>query len=220
MTLGKLPVGLLAIVIAGSICPATWAGISLSEQEMHTLVTGGLVKRPLPTSRQNSTLAGVSFALINAPTDVVWRALEDISAWPRIFPNTHEARVVAAQGNVRAVRMRMGNRLIKLTYFLSVHFDKDNLKVGFALNKNKPRDVDECRGYVRLIAQPGNRTLVAFSSLAKMPFGPLIRLVGDKVLGWIENRMLSMPERLKKWIEAPSPDNPDATGVHPPKIGA
>jgi hypothetical protein len=179
------------------------AGVELTQGEIERLARGELVVQPLSNSRQDSVVAGISYALINAPPDRVWAALQDIPSWPSIFPNTFEARTVAVQGDARAARISLGNRFVTFNFYLTVTFNKDKWETFFVLNKKKPHDIRECRGFARLVPQPGGRTLVVFSSLAEFPFAGLIGLMGPKVIGWIEHRVLSVPERLKKWVEGP-----------------
>ncbi|MCP4604640.1 MAG: hypothetical protein GY847_29655 [Proteobacteria bacterium] len=180
------------------------ANVSLSPSEIKTLARGGLVKSPLAGSGINSTIAGASFILIDSPPDIVLRAFEDVSAWTSIFPNTYKSRIVAAWGNVKVVKMRLGNRLFKFDFYFTVTSDREKRVVVYALNENKPHDIDECRGSIKFIPQPGDRTLVAFTSLVKVPFGAIIRLMGKKAIGWIEHRVLIVPRRLKKWVEGPT----------------
>ncbi len=180
------------------------AGIELTQHEINSLVQGRAVLRPLHGSGTNSTIAGVSFALINAPVDVVWRAVEDVSAWRHIFSNTHECHAVAGQDNVRVVKMSMGNKVLKADFHLTAVFHAEKYELTYTLNKKKPHDIEETRGSMKLLPQPGGLTLVAFTTLVKIPFAALVRLMGDKVIGWIEYRVLITPKRLKNWVEGPS----------------
>ncbi|MCP4679267.1 MAG: hypothetical protein GY854_28020 [Deltaproteobacteria bacterium] len=203
----RIIIAILCFVLAAVHSPEqVCAGITLTQSEISTLAQGGLVSRPLPDSGKNSTIAGVSFTVINAPADAVMRALEDVSAWKHIFPNTYEAKTVASNGNTRTVKMRFGNALFKAGLYLTAVFDRQKLELVYALNKKKPHDIEESRGSVKLIPQSEGRTLVAFTSLVKVPFGALINLMGQKVVGWIEYRVLVTPKRLKDWVEGQSGD--------------
>lgn len=180
------------------------AGIQLTEEEITTLARGALVKHPMPFSGTDSTIAGTSFILINAPSRVVGRALEDVDAWYAIFPNTTSAKVVAVSGNVKAVKMRLGNHIFKVDFYLMVSHDRESGEFQFELNKTKPHDIEEAVGWARLIPQPEGKTLVVFTAKAKTAFGVLIQLMSEKVIQWIENRILVVPQRLKHWVEGPN----------------
>jgi hypothetical protein len=182
------------------------AGIDLTEKEIKTLSAGGLVMRPLPGSGKNSMIAGVSFALINAPREVVWRAFRDLSAWPVIFYNTHEARQLGAADRKSTVQVKVGNRYISFDFFLTLLSDKEKWSFSYAIDKTKPHEIEDTRGKLQLVEQPGGRTLVIFSTYVKVPFGLLIKIMGDEVLEWIEHRLLSVPTRLKEWVEDPTGD--------------
>lgn len=196
------------IIVAFGLClvapTLAEAGIDLSPEELRRLVQGELVVRPLPGSGMNSTVAGVSFSLINAPVERVMHAVTDISAWPHIFPNTYESKTVGERNGVRAVKMELGNRLIRMGFYLTLVLADEQNTVRFHLNKDKPHDIPDTRGWIRLIPQPGERTLVVFTGLAEIPFGALVALLGEDAIRWIEHLMLSIPARLKKWVEGPS----------------
>jgi len=203
----KLGLQLLApfLVCAVVLAPAeSNAGIEFSAHEIKTLTNGGLVIHPLPGSGENSVVAGTSFVLIDAPPEVVWRAIQDVPVWTHIFPNTSSSKVMAVSGGTKAVKMRVGNAIIKVGFYLTAVFDQEKMNFTFSLNKKKPHDIDEARGWMRLLPQPGGKTLVVFSALVRTPFGLLIKLMGNKVIGWIEHRMLIAPKRLKEWVEGPN----------------
>jgi hypothetical protein len=183
---------------------ASGAGVKLTSDEIRKLSQGKLVVRPNSESRKNSVIAGTSFAVINAPPDIVSRAFQDLSAWPSIFYNTDSARLVRIRGNKKTVKMTLGNKYITVKFFLNLVSYRDAMEFAYSVDKSRPHDIDESRGWIRLIPQPGGRTLVVFSTFAKVPFGMLIALMGDKVLYWIETRLLSVPKGLKKWVEGPT----------------
>lgn len=180
------------------------AGVKLTGEEIKKLSQGKLVIHPMAGSRKNSVIAGTSFAVINASPEVVSRAFEDLSAWPSIFYNTESARLVKIRGNKKTVKMTIGNKYITIRFFLNLVFYSDTMEFAYSIDKSRPHDIDVSRGWLRLIPQPGGRTLVVFSTFAKVPFGMLIALMGDKVLYWIESRLLSVPKGLKEWVEGPT----------------
>lgn len=192
----------ILVAVFCSLLPWTAAaGVDLTPDEIKALSAGELVVKPLPTSGENSVIAGASFILVNNSPEIVWRALEDISAWTTLFPNTHEARLMAITESGQSVKMRFGNRLLELSFYLTVTFDKEKKEAFYALNKSKPHDIQETRGSVRMSPQPGGRTLVIFSSLVHVPFTQLISLLGADIIERIERKVLSVPMRLKKWVE-------------------
>lgn len=198
----RLCLGLGTLLMICVSSDKTHAGIELGPDELKRLVKGELVARPLPESGKNSTVAGISFALVDASPEKVMRAINNVDAWTVIFPNTYESKIVGSRDGIRAVRMTLGNSLIKMSFYLTVVTDKKKQMVRFQLNKDKPHDIQDTRGWIRLIPQmEGRRTLVAFTGLATVPFGPIIGLLGGEVTTWVERRLLSVPARLKKWVE-------------------
>ncbi|MCP4600228.1 MAG: hypothetical protein GY847_06795 [Proteobacteria bacterium] len=180
------------------------ARVDLTSEEIEKISQGRLVIRPMKGSRKNSVIAGSSFALINARPDIVSRAFEDLSAWPSIFYNTNAARLVAIRGNKKTVKMSLGNKYITVDFFLNLVSYNDSMEFAYSIDRSRPNDIEDTRGWLKLIPQPEGRTLVVFSTYAKVPFGMLIALMGDKVLYWIETRLLSVPKGLKKWVEGPT----------------
>jgi len=194
----------LALASAAAVLSAaggSLAGVALSDEEARVLASGGIVVQPLPGSGEGSTVAGASFALVDAPPEKVWRSLVDVRSWPAVFPNTFEAEEVIRHRNASAVRMVLGNRLFRFQYYLTVTRDEQKRTLRYRLNKKKPHDIGEARGYVRLFPQPNGRTLVAFTALVEVPFAPIVALMGDDVIRVLERRVLSVPHRLKRWVE-------------------
>lgn len=192
----------LCFAIAIFILPGyALADGTLNEEEIGRLARGEMVQRPLPNSGEDSLIAGASFALVDAPTEKVWGALKQISAWPKIFPNTVSAKVVFRQRDIQIVKMKLGNSLITFDFYLTASFKEGQCELVYGLNRNKPHDIQESRGWVRLLRQPGGKTLVAFFSVVRVPFGGLIGLLGDNILNTLQYRVLSVPGRLKKYVE-------------------
>ena len=127
-----------------------------------------------------------------------------MEAWPSIFYNTHSARLVEIRGNLRTFKLTIGNRYITVAFFVNMISYEDAMEFAYSVDKSRPRDIEDARGWLKLIPQPGGRTLVVFSTVTKVPFGMLIALMGDKVLGWIETRLLSVPKGLKTLVEGPA----------------
>ena len=200
----------LAVVLTTAVslvvCNA-YAGINLTPKETQQLAAGWQVRHPLPSSGKNSVIAGTSFILINAPVDKVWNALNEVPAWSKIFPNTFSCKAVASKGNSMLVKMKIGNRFFTFDFFLTIALDKQKKTLSYDLNKDKPADIEEARGKVRLFPQPGGRTLVVFTTLVKVPFGAIISLMGDKIVRIMEERILSVPKSLKKRFAAAAKTN-------------
>jgi carbon monoxide dehydrogenase subunit G len=197
----------LTVFIVGALLMPAWfadAGVQLSADEIKRLAAGRSVRRVFPSSGKNSTIAGAAFIIINAPPEAVWRVLEDFDAWTKIFPNTYAVRPIAKKKETRAVKMEIGNHLLKFNIYLTAHYNRKKGELTFSLYKKKQSDVKAVRGWLRVIPQPGGRTLIAFSSMVKVSFGAILKLMGDSIVKVMEYRILSVPGRLKECIESPA----------------
>ena len=202
-----LPRSIVSWVLFHAFLIASWeasAAISLTEKEINALARGEMVVRPMDEAAKKGMIAGVSFVVVNAPAEVVWRAFNDLSAWPAIFYNTLDARQLSIRGETREIKLRLGNKYIGLDFFATLVTNHAQLELSYSLDAKRTPTVDESKGWIRLIPQPGGRTLVVFSAFAKIPFGGIIALMGDELLRLIEYRLLSVPRRLKDWVESPS----------------
>jgi hypothetical protein len=195
-----------ALVAAIALCTAAVEAAGqdserFSTDEIATLLDGGVVQRPLPGLEGGSVIAGSSFALIDATPAVVWAALTDVGDWKAIFPNTFAARTLTKRQNASAVKMTTGNRFFSFDYVLTVVESPDRLELSYELNKKRPHDIEEAKGQVKLVALPRGRTLLAFTTVVQVPFGPIVALMGDSITRVMEQRVLDVPGRLKRWVE-------------------
>jgi hypothetical protein len=160
-----------------------------------------MVLRPSKNSGHDSIIAGASFILVNATPEQIWAVMQTIPNWRHIFYNTLSAETISVKPDSKLIKMKIGNSLLKSTIHLSVHFIKKKWEINYELAKERENDVDHIRGWLRFLPQPGGKTLVAFVGTAKVPFGTIVQLMGEKVLKIVEFRVLAVPMRLKKHIE-------------------
>ncbi|MDD5308063.1 MAG: SRPBCC family protein [Deltaproteobacteria bacterium] len=172
-----------------------------STDEIATLLEGGVVHRRAPGPEGGSVIAGSSFAMVDAPPAVVWATLTNVADWKCIFPNTFEARTLTRRRNASAVKMTIGNRFFSFDCVLTVVENPQRFELFYELNKKRPHDIEEAKGHVRLVALPQGRTLIAFTTMVEVPFGPIIALMGDAVTRVMEQRILDLPGRLRRWVE-------------------
>ena len=188
-----------AFMISGAAY-AEPAPSEFTEKEMTRLKNGKSVFRPLTTSRKNGFYGGTGFAVINAPVNVIFKAIQDWSSYPKAYPNTIRVEEVSRKGNRHLIKMELGHKLLRITYFVEVEFDKKQRKIKFKLVTNRVHDIEATNGYWRFFPQKNGSTLVAYVVAVRVPMG-LINLLPESVERKLEGGLLNIPTRLKRWIE-------------------
>lgn len=193
------------LVLALALCSAaSGAGaVEFTPAEKARLAAGKTVRQRLPSSGEGGFYGGTGYALVNASPEVIWAAIEDWKAYPRIYPKTVCVTEVSRKDDVSLIHMEMGHQLIRAEYYMSVERDPAKRMVSFRLVKNKPHDIEDTRGYWRLFPQSDGRTLVAYVVATQIPMG-IINLISPELVAKIERALLGVPSDLKKWVEGPN----------------
>ena len=192
-------------VSVGLPSPSVAAGspADFSPKEMEKLKKGKTVFRPLKVGKKQGVYGGTGFALINAPFEVVWRAVRDWESYPSCYPNTIRVKEVSQKGGKHLVEMKVGHKLVSLTYTMEVEFDKPARKIDFKLLKNRPHDIESTRGYWRFFPQRNGSTLAAYVVSVQVPMG-VINLLPESLEKKLEKGILNIPGRLRNWIQGPN----------------
>jgi ribosome-associated toxin RatA of RatAB toxin-antitoxin module len=196
-------VNCLVIVLALCSAAATASAVEFTPAQKARLAAGKTVRQRLPSSGEGGFYGGTGYALVNATPEVIWAAIEDWKAYPKIYPKTVSVTEVSRKDGVSLIHMEMGHQLIRAEYYMSVERDPVKRMVSFKLVKNKPHDIEDTRGYWRLFPQSDGRTLVAYVVATQIPMG-IINLISPELVAKIERALLGVPSDLKKWVEGPS----------------
>ncbi|MDJ0764626.1 MAG: SRPBCC family protein [Myxococcota bacterium] len=188
---------LILLIAAGDVY-----GFSFTTEEIARLQAGKTVKKPLSNSRKNGFYAGTGWAIIDAPAPVIWKALSDWNAYPRIFPRTVKAEELARKGDRALIRMELGYKILSIGYCLDVVSDTSDKKVAFNLVPDRPHDIEKTSGYWRLFPQKDGRTLVGYGIAVQVPAG-IVAFLGDRLEKDLEGALIGLPKYLKRWIEGP-----------------
>ena len=187
----------LALAVLSATGPAR--AIEFNDKQLDKLRAGKSVKKPLAGAGSSGVYGGSGFALVDAPPEVVWKAILDWGSYSRIFPKTLGAREVSTKGGRSLVRMDLGHKLISVSFFLEVRTDRDKWQIDYKLVPGKPHDVEEVRGYWRLFPQSNGQTLVAYVTAVKVPMG-LVNLIPEPLEKKINRNLLASPQYLRTWI--------------------
>jgi hypothetical protein len=194
---------MLAALLLGLLWSSAAFAVELSDAERAALEAGRTVKKPLPSSGQNGFFGGSGYALIDAPADEVWTAIEDWGSYKKMFPKTVDVHEVARRGDTSLVYMEQGHQLLSVAYHVEVLRDPAKRMISFSLVTDRPHDIDDTRGYWRLFPQADGKTLVAYVVAVRVPMG-VVNLLGDSMCKRFAAALLHVPGSLKDWMEGPN----------------
>jgi ribosome-associated toxin RatA of RatAB toxin-antitoxin module len=175
--------------------------IEFSKSDLKQLSEGKPVLKPLPKSRTNGFYGGAGFSLIDAPVDVIWKALEDWQAYPHIFPRTIFAEEVSRKAGRSLIKILLGYKLLSVQYYVTVERNWDKKTITFNLSNGQPHDIDSTKGYWKLMPQPDGRTLVAYAVAVQVPAG-IVAFLGESVERSLERNLIGLPKYLKRYVES------------------
>ena len=167
----------LAAALGMLLGTATASAVDFTASEKEKLATGKPLRKPLAKSGQNGFYAGSGFAVVDAPVDVVWRAIQDWSSYAKVYPKTVGVKEIARKDGHSLVRMELGHEMISVVYHCDIQRDEKKHIMRFELVENKPHDIESARGYWRLFPQKDGSTLVAYVVAVKVPMG-LVNQIG------------------------------------------
>jgi hypothetical protein len=195
-----LTTALTAALLALAALPSRAGAVDFSPDELARLKAGKVVRQELPSSRQGGFYGGSGYALIDAPVDAVWKALQDWGAYTKIFPNTTETTELSRKGGRSLIKMRLGHPVVSITYHVEMSRDEEKKILSFELAMDLPHDLDGVRGYWRLFPQSNDRTLIAYVVAINAPMG-LVNLAGPELSARAIHALLGVPGYVKKWVE-------------------
>lgn len=177
------------------------AGMELAPEEIDKLAAGARVDRPYSSSGRDSFVGGTSFILIDAPASKVFETAADPTVYPMIFPYVYDAKVTSARGDTRWLTMYVGVSLFKVDLFGVMTVKPKTGEIFGSLDKNRSNFVEDGRTVLRIIPQPGDRSIAMYSFSARPPFTPLVSLLGKEIVHHMEEILLAVPELLKQRVE-------------------
>jgi ribosome-associated toxin RatA of RatAB toxin-antitoxin module len=200
MRLTTIILGLLLLALIW-IPGAARADTTFTAEEQATLDRGDVVRRPLgEDSNSEGYLGGTSYALIHAEPDVVWRAMQDFSAFPDIFPQTLATEIISDRGNRKVVKMTQGTSLVTISFYVLYRLDEEARKISWEMIQDQPHDLEDTRGYWQVEAHGEGRSLVTYVNVINIGQGAVLALFSRAV----ESGLLALPGNLRIWIEGPN----------------
>lgn len=177
------------LALATSAVAQTSSG-EFTDGERARLMAGELVTRNISRREGgNHLFGGASWQRVHAPIDRVWQIVIDPDAYVRLIPSLDQARVIEDRGDSRVVYMHHSYAIASTSYHAIMRLDHERHELRFDLDRSRPHDVREGRGFLALSAYRGD-TIVAWGMLADVGAG-----VVQEVFGPFLNQWLLLPPR-------------------------
>ena len=174
-------------------------GDALSPDEYVRLMRGATIVRPETLDKDDRRyVGGVTYALVDASSDELARALTDVNVYRAILPYTREARLVGEDAGDTLVELTQGNGVFNATF--TVRLRREGSAVRFWLDRARPHEIEDAWGYFRWepLAQVKPRTprsLLTYGILVDV--GPGV--VRELFEGKIQSIVLTVPDRVRAW---------------------
>lgn len=170
---------------------------SFSAGEQRRLLAGELVRRDASREQGGRRLfGGTSFIRVRAPVETVWRAVRDLSIYPRLIPSLARVDVVRREGDGFLLRMTHRYALSSSAYHVRMRFEDAAHRVSFEVDHSRPSDVRGGRGFLELREHAGG-TIVMWGMLADVGDGVVARVFGPFLSDWL----LKPPRCLRDELE-------------------
>ncbi|MEY4510350.1 MAG: hypothetical protein RLZZ450_2472 [Pseudomonadota bacterium] len=168
--------------------------------EKAQLTAGKLVTRPVTEKRGDLRLiGGASWQLVDAPADVVFRALTDTKNYPHSLPTVSAASVVSDAKTMRRVRFEHKKGPVGIAYRLALTIDPQRRDVTFKLNDRLESGMRAAWGFLAATPYGAKQTLLSFGVMADPGDGLIVGLVRGVIHDWL----LRVPAQVKKHVESP-----------------
>jgi len=168
--------------------------------EKARLSAGKLVTRPVTETRGDLRLiGGASWQIIDAPPEIVFRALLDTKNYPHSLPTVSAASVVSDSKTMRRVRFEHKRGPFGIAYRLALTVDPERRDVTFKLNDRLESGMRAVWGFMAATPYGANRTLLSYGVMADPGDGLIVGIVRGVIHEW----MLRVPMQVKKYVESP-----------------
>jgi ribosome-associated toxin RatA of RatAB toxin-antitoxin module len=201
-TLGVLCMA-LALFATPFAASRVYAGVDSSNftaDEWRRLEAGELVLRPVTRTQGGMKLmGGSSWQVIDAPPEVVWRALLDTPRYHRMLPQVLEAKLVRKSDNTRTVFLRQGAQgLMEAKYYLRVNVHEERRDITFTIDDELPHEgLRAAWGFYTVRNYRDGKTLLAYGVMADIGGGLMAAVMRGHVHDW----MLRTPSLVKRFLE-------------------
>lgn len=191
-----------ALLFARGSAVARDAATELTADELSRLERGELVMRESSERRgQLRLIGGTSFQVVNAPVEVVWRALLDTQYYRRMLPELQSAQLVreiaGPDGARRVVTLSHGRGPAQASYSIALQIDPVKRDIAFHMDESRPHDIRAAWGFYTLRPYSEGKSLLVFGVLTDPGDGLVRAVLRPAVQEWA----LKVPWMVKRFVE-------------------
>lgn len=157
-----------------------------TREERARLRAGELVRRP-EQRREGAAayIGGMSWQRVRAPRERVWETLLDASLYPRLIPAVDRAEVLEARDDRRWMHLRHTYLFVSVGYHATVTLDRERYTITFELDRSRPSDIRDGRGFISLDRHGEDETIVTWGVRADVGSGILTGVFAAVIHDWI-----------------------------------
>lgn len=195
-----LGVGVLGLSALGLSAPGVGAqerASGFTREERARLDQGELVLRPHVADAREPWMGGTSFQVVDRPVADVWRALADLPSYRHMLPGTSLTRDDGLDRGARVLFVQQSQLGVSASYSLRLRHDAHAHRVSFELDRDRPHDVEDARGFLEIRSYQRTRTVLTWALRAVLGMGAMEPMVRGLVEPWL----LRVPETAKHYLE-------------------
>jgi carbon monoxide dehydrogenase subunit G len=181
-----LGAALVTLVAAFGAAQTSRVAAPFTRQERAQLRAGELVRRPEQQRVGDAVyVGGMSWQRVRAPRDRVWETILDTRLYARLIPGVDRAEVLERRENRRVMYMRHTYLFVSVGYHANVRIDPDSYTIEFDLDRSRPHDIRDGRGFITLDTYGSDETIVTWGVRADVGSGILTGVFSAVIDDWI-----------------------------------
>jgi hypothetical protein len=201
----------LLLVACSSLATRFVAAQELTAEEKTTLASGKEVKKTIADNGKDRYFGGTGMVVVPEPVEAVWAVIQDYAFYPKMFSNTYESKEMARLGGKSLIRMKLGHPIVSVRYHLEMSPNAKTWTLEFKQVSTHPSDLEDIRGYWKLVPMGEKATLLMYVIGVKVPDG-IVRILPEPFKVWVLDGVLGAPSAVRKWMEgkttAKAPSDP------------
>ncbi|MEM7436308.1 MAG: SRPBCC family protein [Myxococcota bacterium] len=191
-------IALSGLWAVGTLSVASAQTGQLTSEDKVLLASGELVMHPKNEQRGSLKLfGGQSWQVVDVPTDLAWRALQDLRRYKRFIPLATESKIKGQHGEEIDLAIRQQWGPVDISYVLQTTLDGDKRAMVFRLDHSQGHELRAGWGFLRVRPLKDGKTLVSFGAMVDIGDGVLVSVIRPAV----RKDLLRIPTRFKKYVE-------------------
>ncbi len=193
----------IALMLLSVVGLAQHDATPFSREERRRLLARELVTRPRQWRREGGHyLGGTSFQRVRAPREAVWAAVTRTNNYPDLIPGVDRVRTIVDGGDRRVVYLHHSYSFVSIGYYAVVHIDRNRWTIRFDLDRTRPNDVRDGRGFITVDRYRDRESVVTWGVMADVGSGILTGVL----TALLRDRILRVPSCVRNLVELHRPD--------------